>query len=530
MRPKLTFLMKMLVVNADFGVGLPGVTSTHVHTRDFVGMPSTHEVDFSATLELPVHGMESSILGDQSSSDHDKMSPRLANVADGTPRRSGTPTRYISKKKAAARSPAATRSRKPKQRVVGEQHIAALKHRLQTMHNDNIDGGARNVTEIFKWYDADNDGSLSLVEFTTAVRDGGKIPSVMMTDSDVQQLFDLVDTDESGEISIEELVAFVWAEKPTRTMERKQKSLAGKTERAQVNMLKKRLQSMAMSTVGGTGAIIDPEEIFRRYDKDTSGALDLSEFTTAVRKGGKIPPASMTDGDLRQLFNAIDTDSSGCINIEELVAFVWGSEGVPTRTNGRRPQPVRKTKPKDESSAQVNMLKKRLQSMAMSTVGGTGAIIDPEEIFRRYDKDTSGALDLSEFTTAVRKGGKIPPASMTDGDLRQLFNSIDTDSSGCINIEELVAFVWGSEGAPSAPIEAAARRSRQAEKDHKAAMALAAASEATIKKQDLRRLKNQLQSLGYRAGKSDPTKLFAGFDLDHSGRLVSSKTPRSCSF
>ena len=69
--------------------------------------------------------------------------------------------------------------------------------------------------------------------------------------------------------------------------------------------------------------------------------------------------------------------------------------------------------------------------------------------------------------------------------------------------------------------EAAARRSSKAQKDHKAAMAFAAASEATVKDEDLRRLKNQLQSLGYRAGKSDPTKLFARFDLDYSGRLVS---------
>ena len=195
---------------------------------------------------------------------------------------------------------------------------------------------------------------------------------------------------------------------------------------------------------------IDPAEIFRRYDKDANGVLDLGEFKTAARKGGKISPSVMTDAELRQLFKAVDTDGSGDVSIDELIAFVWGSSSsssVSTRTTERTPRPAARKKP-DEAKAHLSMLKKKLQSMSMTTMGSAGGKADPAEIFRRYDKDANGVLDLGEFKTAVRKGGKVTPVVMTDAELRQLFKAVDTDGSGDVSIDELIAFVWGSSSSP----------------------------------------------------------------------------------
>ena len=194
---------------------------------------------------------------------------------------------------------------------------------------------------------------------------------------------------------------------------------------------------------------IDPAEIFRRYDKDANGVLDLGEFKTAVRKGGKVTPVVMTDAELRQLFKAVDTDGSGDVSIDELIAFVWGSSSsVSTRTTERTPRPAARKKP-DEAKAHLSMLKKKLQSMSMTTMGSAGGKADPAEIFRRYDKDANGVLDLGEFKTAVRKGGKVTPVVMTDAELRQLFKAVDTDGSGDVSIDELIAFVWGSSNSSS---------------------------------------------------------------------------------
>lgn len=304
-----------------------------------------------------------------------------------------------------------------------------------------------------------------------------------------------------------------------RSRKSKQRALSGK----RVAALKHRLKAIQTHGTDGVGNTVT--EIFKQYDANKNGHLCLPEFTVAVRDGGKVPSVMMTDADLQQLFNAVDTDGSGEVSIEELIAFVWGRGGPSTRTDERQPKSVaQKQKKKTDATAPASMLKKKLESMSMSTFGSAGAKIDPAEIFRRYDKDGSGALDLGEFRTAVRKGGKIPPATMTDADLRRLFNAVDTDGSGEVSIEELIAFVWGGNGVPMSPPGPAAHRSRHARKLQKATLAGAAACEATVRDEDLRRMKNQLQLNSFSAGTSsgfDPTKLFARFDSDHSGKLVS---------
>eukprot|EP01043_Picozoa_sp_COSAG02_P049810 COSAG02_NODE_5043_length_4701_cov_3.161886_1_plen_87_part_00 len=37
-----------------------------------------------------------------------------------------------------------------------------------------------------------------------------------------------------------------------------------------------------------------------------------------------MPPSAITNAGLQSLFNAVDTDGSGDVSIEELTEFVWG--------------------------------------------------------------------------------------------------------------------------------------------------------------------------------------------------------------
>ena len=67
-------------------------------------------------------------------------------------------------------------------------------------------------------------------------------------------------------------------------------------------------------------------------------------------------------------------------------------------------------------------------------------------LLRRFDTDKSGALDVTEFKTAVR-GCKIDEEQLCDADVQWLFDLIDADSGGTVDIEELARFVWGG-GSP----------------------------------------------------------------------------------
>ena len=100
---------------------------------------------------------------------------------------------------------------------------------------------------------------------------------------------------------------------------------------ADLEALRKKLQSLSYSTDGQ-----DPRALFKQFDRDNSGALDFTEFTTAVRKGGRISAGVIADTDLQRLFAFIDADGSGDMSIEELTAFVWDGQAPQRRTKVKR--------------------------------------------------------------------------------------------------------------------------------------------------------------------------------------------------
>ena len=79
---------------------------------------------------------------------------------------------------------------------------------------------------------------------------------------------------------------------------------------------------------------------------------------------------------------------------------------------------------------------------------------DPRKLFKHYDRDNSGDIDQDEFRNAVRKGGRLTAAMLSDTDLDRLFVCADTDDSGAVSIDEMIALVWDSDSeGPAAPAE-----------------------------------------------------------------------------
>ena len=85
---------------------------------------------------------------------------------------------------------------------------------------------------VFLWkmtvlarYDTDKSGNLEFNEFRAAVRKGGKITESMLSERELEQLFDTVDVSVTGSISIDELTNFVWRV-DTKQSQRAQESRA----------------------------------------------------------------------------------------------------------------------------------------------------------------------------------------------------------------------------------------------------------------------------------------------------------------
>ena len=74
--------------------------------------------------------------------------------------------------------------------------------------------------------------------------------------------------------------------------------------------------------------------------------------------------------------------------------------------------------------------------------------------FNMIDTDNSGDIDQDEFRNAVRKGGRLTAAMLSDTDLDRRFVCADTEDSGAVSIDEMIALVWDSDSeGPAAPAE-----------------------------------------------------------------------------
>ena len=63
-------------------------------------------------------------------------------------------------------------------------------------------------------------------------------------------------------------------------------------------------------------------DVFRGYDESGDGALDLEEFTDAMRRDAEIPKHKVPDEGLKKLFEAIDVDAGGDIDADEFSDFL----------------------------------------------------------------------------------------------------------------------------------------------------------------------------------------------------------------
>jgi len=112
----------------------------------------------------------------------------------------------------------------------------------------------------------------------------------MLSDAEISALCKKLDTDRSGGVSVDELVAYIFPRQDAMG------GTAGQSEYEQV------------------------VEAFRRHDVDRNGTLDIREFhrlMCSMRSGWD---QAKTD----QVFNAIDKDHNGYVESDELIAWMFG--------------------------------------------------------------------------------------------------------------------------------------------------------------------------------------------------------------
>jgi len=339
--------------------------------------------------------------------------------------------------------------------------------------------GGVDLHKFFTYLDKDHTGRLDFTEFSRGVR-RGRIAKERTSDEALAWLFNLIDTDNSGTIEVNEFVNFVGNDntfaahgtpRGSRKMSRRghsalaihgnphdkratedpQKSPVKGISSVELEEVKRKLRAAAYTTGG-----INLRKFFAYADKDKGGDLDLEEFVGAVRHG-RISKNAISDKQLGCLFRAIDKNGGGTIEVEELIDWIGiehdtAHPSVHVHAKPRRPSPHRldngQQRDAEEkvakvvlSSEEMNDLKRKIKANAYRGVGGRGGV-QLEKYFELVDRDRGGGIDEVEFMRAMRRA-RLTKQRMSDEQLQFIFNLIDTDRSGSIQVSEFVAFVNG---------------------------------------------------------------------------------------
>ena len=177
-------------------------------------------------------------------------------------------------------------------------------------------------------------------------------------------------------------------------------------------------------------------DMLHDWDKNGDGRVSRLEFRRAVASCG-FDFAKPSDVDA--IFDEIDEDSSGLLDVRELSARL--RPGVLARSRHALRQ------------AAGRRVRNRANASRI-TLRATGEATVPEQLveilgvhrarvldlFREWDEDLNGLIDASEFRAALSILGYDAPRA----DVDDLFATFDVDSSGAISYSELDRIVSGA--------------------------------------------------------------------------------------
>ena len=170
--------------------------------------------------------------------------------------------------------------------------------------------------------------------------------------------------------------------------------------------------------------------------QDNSGELSFEEFRRAVRKDAGMQASVVTNAELREMFDTVDSSGDGLINLAEFRELLSvGAE--PTESQFRH------------HSGAGKVLRHILEH---ADKRHTNLI----HLFHRFDKDSSGGLDREEFRQAMLEIGLV----LDRKEMSEVMDEMDQDGDGFITTKEF------------------ADRLRLAKKDARDAVALAGSPHA----------------------------------------------------
>jgi len=281
----------------------------------------------------------------------------------------------------------------------------------------------QNFAKVMWDQDRDSTAHMNWPEFRHTCR---RVLRLSGEDAHLKAIFNSLDSDGTGFVSIEEIVAFV----------------QGPVEHIRVRM------RAAAQARGGD----DWEHVIGLQSSD--GYIDFPQFRTLCRE---VLGLDERDSHLRAVFAQLDYERCGDIAIDDVVEFIRsdagrriaaaiaadddGRESTASSTpSGAVAPPLVESAPgapiamsKDEAAGTVERMRSRLKGAAY-TLGGT----DWQRLLRDHDTEEEGWFDWFEFRFVCRNVLKLPD---DNGSLRLVFDHLDLMGTGKASVEATISFV-----------------------------------------------------------------------------------------
>ena len=417
--------------------------------------------------------LQASVASDVNSSAPD------AEVAEAARNSSGSPPRSPSRNSAKARQPKVVHQRVRPPTRVDPEAIDKLRKKFRSVSYSYLKG--QDADRLFRRFDRNHSGGLTLDEFLQASRKAGLWE---MSDGDLGRVFnDIVgETGDDGEpsISIKQLTAFVWPAEDdlsssSVTPEKKSPGKRSSRETPRVNdeqaqsfyerqkgkkdKTTSRLDEQKEQEFKATHSFIPAVTKLNRSTLTPRGA-ESATLASAHEEPVKMPLYKDGHNQQSKVFDRLYTASPGVERHDRLkkkqehLTFAEATERnnqlglrhagkhtrafLPVRHNPGGDSPGLKNKQARMEETRISAIKKKLRALSY-TVDGQ----NPQQLFRRFDRDRNGVLSPDEFRRARIKDAHGHDLSEDEQDY--LFKLLDADGDGSLSVEELTAFVWGVE-------------------------------------------------------------------------------------
>jgi len=294
--------------------------------------------------------------------------------------------------------------------------------------------GKEGAAAAFKKIDIDGDGLISKKEMSSAVIGGSKLSK-----TEIDAIFKLGDTNNDGEIDIEEFLAvMVPSSGFSQTSVCVQSSSSSFSQTTVTKSSFTSVSSTSFCSVGMTfGSVSDAKAAFQRFDINGDGVMDKEEMKQMMNSAsGK----KVSDGEVNALFQKGDLDGDGQVDMHEFIRLMFPacSEGISKlQKSFANLNEVKAAFRKFDADGDGHITRQELKGV-MAKFSDS----EVDAVFALGDRDQSGGIDYVEFIAMMipNSGSILKKISSQFGSEKKVmdgFKKIDANGDGAITKTEL---------------------------------------------------------------------------------------------